>query len=92
MLNYKGNIFRPYVTAMGPSMVINYVYMSTCENAADISSDDKSANFIQSNVSVSHVKIMKPNNVSPVSYNDSALGNIQSIKRNQVDAETLAKH
>ena len=72
-------------------MVINSVCMSTCEDAADISSDKKNSNVLQSNVNVSHVNIMKPNNFSQVSYADSTLSNIQSRKRKQVDSETLAK-
>ena len=61
MLNYKGDIFRPDVTARGPYMVINSVCMSTCEDAAYISSDNNFANVLQSNVNVSCVNIMKPN-------------------------------
>ena len=72
-------------------MVINYVCMSTCEDAADISSDKKITNVLQSNANVSHFNIMKPKNLSQVSYAYSTLGNIQSRKRKQVDAETLAK-
>ena len=91
ILNYKGDIVRPDSTARVPFMVINYVCMSTCEDAADISSDDNFANVLQPNVNVSHVNIMKPNNVSQVSYADSTLGHIQSRERKKVDSETLAK-
>ena len=72
-------------------MVINYVCVSTCEDAAYILSDGNFVNFLQSNVNFSRVNIMKPNNVSHVSYDDSTLGNIQSRNRKQFDAETLAK-
>ena len=91
MLNYKGDIVRQYVTARGMSMVFNSVCMSTCEDAADILSDENFTNVLQSNVNAYHVNIMKPNNVSQVSYADFTLGNIQSWKRKQVDAENLAK-
>ena len=91
MLNYKGDIARLYVTARGPLMVIKSVCMSTCEDAVDISSDENFANVLQSNVNVSHVNVMKHNNVSQVSYADFTLGNIQPRKRKQVDYETLSK-
>ena len=72
-------------------MVINSVCMSTCEDAAEIFSEDKFADVLQSNVNISHVNIMKPNSMYQVSSADSTLGNIQSRKRKQVDAETLAR-
>ena len=43
---------------------INSVCMSTCEDAADISSNGIFANDLQSNVNVSHVNVMKPNNLA----------------------------
>ena len=91
MLNYKGDIVLPDVTKRGLYMVINFVCMSTFEDAADILSDNNLANFIQSSVNISHVNIMKPKNVSQVSYVDYTLGNIQSRKRENVETETLAK-
>ena len=66
MLNYKVDIVRPGVTARVPLMDINYVCMSTCKDAADISSEDNFANVLQSNVNVSHANLMKPNNLSQV--------------------------
>ena len=72
-------------------MFISYVCMSTCEDAVDISSNDNFANVLQSTVNVSHFNVMKPNNVSQVSYTYSTLVNIQSRNRNQVDSENLAK-
>ena len=65
--------------------------MLNYKDAADILSNDNFENVLQSNVNVYHVNIMKPNNVSQVSYDDPALGNIHSRKRKQVDSETLAK-
>ena len=91
MLNYKCDIVRPDVTSKGPLMVMNSVCMSTCEDAEDISSDDNFENVLQSNVNVYHVNLIKPNNMSQVSYSDSTLGNIQSSKRKQIDYETIAK-
>ena len=83
MLIYKGDIFCPDVTSRGPLIFINYVCMfinsvcmSTYEEAADILSNDNSANVLQSNVNVSHINVIKPNNVSQVSYTYSTLGNI----------------
>ena len=70
---------------------MNSVCMSTCEDAAYIWYNENFVNVLQSNVNVSHVNVMKPKNVSQVSYTDSALGNIQSRKRKQVESETLAK-
>ena len=81
MLNYKGNIARQDVTARGPFMVINSVYISTYEDAADILSDENFANVLQSNANISQVNIMKPNKVSQVLYADSTLRNIQSRKK-----------
>ena len=72
-------------------MVINSVCMSTCKDASDILSDDNFANVLQSNVKISHVNIMKPNNVYQVSYADSTLVDIQSRKRKQIYAEILEK-
>ena len=65
--------------------------MSNYEDAADISSDNNFSNVLQSNVNVSHVNVIQPNNLFQVSYADSPLGNIQSRKRKQVDYENLAK-
>ena len=72
-------------------MVINSLCMSTCEGAADISSDKTFENILQSNVNVSHVNVMKPKSVYQVAYPDSTLGNIHSRNRKQVDPETLGK-
>ena len=91
MLNYKGDIVWPDVTARGPFMVVNSVCIPTGEDAADISSVETIANVLQSNVNISHVNVMKPNNVSQVSYADSTLNNIQLRKRKKVDSETLVK-
>ena len=94
MLIYKGDIFRPDVTARGPfifinsvCMFINSVCMSTCEDAVDISSNDNFANILQSNVN-----LIQSNKVYQVLYADYTLVNIQSGNRNQVDPETLFKH
>ena len=83
MLNYEDDIFLPDVTSMVPlmcinsvCMFINSVCMSTYEDAADTSSNDNFANFLQSNVNVYHVNVMKSNNVSQVSYDDYTPGNI----------------
>ena len=91
MLNYKGDIVYTYITARGKSMINNSVCMSTCEDAADISSEENLKNIVQSNVKFSHVNILKPNNVSQVSYADSTLSNIHSRNRKKVDAQTLSK-
>ena len=47
-------------------MFIKYVCMSTCEDAADISSNDKFSNVLQSNVIVFYVNVMKPNSLFQV--------------------------
>ena len=77
MLNYKGDIVCPDVTSRGTFMVVKSVCMSTCEDDADILSDDNFSNVLQSNVNVSHINIMKTNNVSRLSYADSTLVNTQ---------------
>ena len=46
MLDLKGGIFRLDVTARRLSMVINSLCMSTCEDDADILSDDNLSNIL----------------------------------------------
>ena len=71
-------------------MVINSVTVSTCLDAADVLSNENFGNVLQSNVNVSHVKVLNTHNLSCL---DSApsLGNIQSTKGKQVNSQTLAK-
>ena len=71
-------------------MVINSVTVSTCIYAADVLLDKKFGNVLQSNVNVSHVKVLNTHNLSRL---DSApsLGNVQSTKGKQVNSETLSK-
>ena len=75
---------------LGPLMVTNSVTISTCPDAADVLSDDDFGNVLQSNVNVSHVKVLNTHNLSRL---DSApsLGNVQSIKGKQVNSETLSR-
>ena len=90
MMDFQGDIVRPGIIDRVQLMVINYVTVSTCLDAAYVLSNENSGNVLQSNVNVSHVKVLNTHNLSRL---DSApsLGNIQSTKGKQVDSETLAK-
>ena len=71
-------------------MVINSLTVSTCLDAADVLSDENVGYVLQSNVNVSHVKVLNTHNLSRL---DSApsLGIVQSTKGKQVNYETLYK-
>ena len=71
-------------------MVINSVTFSTCIDAADVLSDENFGNVLQSNVNVSHVKVLNTHNLSRLDSTPS-LGNVQSTKSKQVNSETLYK-
>ena len=90
MMDFQGDIVHPGIIDRGHLMVINSVTVSTCLDAADVLLDDNFGNVLQSNVYVSHVKVLITHNFSRL---DSApsLGNIGSTKGKQVDSETLAK-
>ena len=62
-LDYKGEIIWPNTTATVPLMVINYVCMSTCVDAPNISSDEKFAAVLHANANVSSVNEPKAHNV-----------------------------
>ena len=64
--------------------------MSTCTDAADITSQSNFANVLQSNVNVPNFNVT---NVSKISADPepSSLGNLYSTRKNQVDSTTLAK-
>ena len=57
MVDWKGDLIGPDTTARGPSLVINSVCTSTCEDAADIASDDNFADVLLSNVHVSQMNV-----------------------------------
>ena len=87
-LDYKGEIVHPNPTARGPLIVVNSVCMSTCEDAADILSDDNFAAVLQHHVNISHANMTHVNenthpNVPEVLYSNT-LGNIQSMDKKQV--------
>ena len=90
MIDIQGEIFRPGIIDRGPLMVINSFTVSICTDAADVLSDDNVGNVLQSNVDVSHVKVL---NNHKFSHLDSApsLGNVQSTKVKQVNYETLSR-
>ena len=71
-------------------MVINSITVSTCPDADDVLSDDNFVNVLQSNVNVSHVKVLNTHNLY---YLDSApsLGNVQSTKVKHINSETLSR-
>ena len=71
-------------------METNSVCMSTCTDAADITSQSNFANVLQCNVNVSNVNVT---NVSKISADPkpSSLGNLYSTRKKQVNSTTLAK-
>ena len=79
MIDLQGGIVCPENIDRGHLMFINSVTVSTCLDAVDMLSDEKFGNFLQSNVNISHVKILNTPNLSRL---DSApsLDNIQSTK------------
>ena len=83
-------------------MRINSVCLTTCVDAADITAGKNFADVLEANINVSHVKTTpvhssnvtyKPANVSKGSFAEtsSGLGNVQSLRKKQVDSMTLAK-
>ena len=90
MMDFQGDIVRPGIIGRGHLMVINSVIVSTCLDEDDVLSNESFLNFLQSNVNVSHTKVLITHNFSCL---DSApsLGNIQSTKGKQVNSETLEK-
>ena len=64
MMDFQGEIVRPGIVDRGPLMVINSVTVSICHDAADLLSDDNFGNVLQSNVNVSHVKVLNTHNLS----------------------------
>ena len=83
MYDFRGKIIHETSVARGPLMVINQVTASTTFCAADIYSDEKFANILESNVTVTLSGIKNPNN---------KYGDIKSKKGKQVESNTLSKH
>ena len=79
MMDLQGDIVRPGIIDREHLMFINSVTVSTCLDAADVLSDEKFGNILQSDVNVLHIKVLNTHNLSRL---DSApsLGNIQSTK------------
>ena len=90
IMDLQVDIVRPGIIDRGHLMVINSVTVSTCIDAADVLSDENFGNVLQSNVNVSHVKVLITHNLSCLG-SAPILGNIQSTKWKQVDSETLEK-
>ena len=90
MMDFQWDIVRPGIIERGHLMVINYVTVSTCLDAADVLSNENFVNILQSNVNVSQVKVLITHNLSRLDSTPS-LGNIQSTKGKQVNSENLAK-
>ena len=88
MMDFQGDIFRPGIIDRGHLMVINSVTVSTCIDAADVLLDENFGNVLQSNINVSHVKVLITHNFSRLESGPS-LGNTQSTKGKQVNSETL---
>ena len=79
---FRGKIIRETSVTRGPLMVINQVTSSTTVCAADIYSDEKFANVLKSNGTVTLSEIKNSNN---------KYGDIKSKKGKQVDSKTLSK-
>ena len=63
MMDFQGDIVCPGFIDRGKLMVINSVTVSTCLDAADVMSDKKFGNVLQSNVNVLHVKVLITHNL-----------------------------
>ena len=89
-MDFQGDIVRPGIIDRGYLMVINSVTVSTYLDAADVISDEKFVNVLQSNSNVLHVKFLNNRNLSRL---DSApsLGIIHSTKGKQVNSETCQR-
>ena len=85
-----------------PLMSINSVCLTTCVDAANITAGNNFLDALERSMNVSHVQTTranssnvtyKPTNVSQVSFAESTsgLGNVQSLRKKQVDSMTLAK-
>ena len=90
MMDFQGDMVRPGIIDRGHLMVIDSVTVSTCLDADDVLSDEHFGNVLQSNINVSHVKVLNTHNLSRLNSAPS-LGNIQSTKGKEVNSETLAK-
>ena len=90
MMDFQGEIVRSGIFDRGPLIVIKSFTVSTYPDAAGVLSDENFENVLQSNVNVSHVKVLNTHNLSRL---DSAtsLGNVQSTKGKQVNSETLSR-
>ena len=82
LCDFHGKIIRETSVTRGHLMVINQVTSSTTVCAADIYSDEKFANVLESNVTVTLSEITDSNN---------KYGNTKSKKVKQVDSNTLSK-
>jgi len=90
MIDPRGDPGRRDSIARGPVMVINSPCTTTCDDAADISSQSNFANVLRSNVNISEVNVAKLSKVS-ADPDPSSLGNIYSTKKKHIDSATLAK-
>ena len=90
MMDFQGDIVCPGIINRGHLMVINSVTVSTCFDAVDVLLCEHFGNVLQSNINVSHVKVLITHNLSRLNFAPS-LGNIHSTKGKQVNSETLAK-
>ena len=102
MIDLHGEIVNRNVPARRPFMSINSVCLMTCVNAANVTAGNNFADALERNINVSHVKTThadssnvtyKPINVLQVSFSESilGLGNVQSLRKKQVESMTLAK-
>ena len=64
MMDSQGDIVRPGIIDRRHLMVINSVTVSTCLDAADVMLDENFGNVLQSNVNVSHLKVLITHNFS----------------------------
>ena len=64
MMYFQGYSVHPGIINRGPLIVINSVTVSTCIYAADFLSNESFGNFLQSNVNVSHAKVLITHNFS----------------------------
>ena len=69
MMDFQGEIFRPGIINRGPLMVNSSITVSTYPDAADVLSDENFGNVLQSNVNVSHFKVLNNHNLSALNMN-----------------------
>jgi hypothetical protein len=93
MVDHTDEILYPVTAARGALLTINSVTQSTNGNAADILSGDNFGELLQANVKKDYVQLTRPSKANTIAELDvsPSLGNVQSLKKKQVDSTLLAE-